>query len=585
MTASGPVGSADDSPPGAGGSAQRRSPFGATRGPAVAAAAVIAIAIAIGGGAWVLGAGRTDRARPALGPARFVDETAASGISQTYDGPLAFFVGGGVAVFDCNDDGRPDLFVAGGTSPATLYRNDSAIGGALRFSAIRSAATDLTSVTGAYPLDIDGDGHVDLVVLRNGQNVLLRGTGNCGFERANEQWAFDGGTAATTAFSATWEPGARLPTLAFGNYVDPSATDPHHLCSDNALLRPTAAGTGYGPPLALSPGSCALSMLFSDWDRSGRRDLRISNDRHYYIDGQEQLWRMDPGLPPHLYTAGEGWVKVNVEGMGIASYDITGDGYPEVFLTSQGSNRLQTLTAGPAQPTYGDIGLKRGVLADRPFTGGDTLPSTAWHPEFEDVNNDGYIDLFISKGNVRAEPDFALKDPSNLLLGQPDGTFVESADAAGIVEYDLGRGAALADFNLDGLLDLVEVNLGTPVRVWRSVGAGDAAGPKPLGHWLALRPNQPGSNGDAIGAWLEVRTADTIMRRELTVGGGHVGGQLGWIHVGIGLATGADVRVQWPDGVVGPWLHADADRFFEIERDAAQLRPWTPGSPWPPASP
>jgi hypothetical protein len=444
--------------------------------------------------------------------------------------------------------------------------------------------TDLTSVNGAYPLDIDGDGLVDLAVLRDGENVLLRGTGNCGFERANERWSFDGGNAATTAFSATWERGAVLPTLAFGNYVDPASSDPHHLCSDNVLVRPAATGV-YGVPQTLAPGWCALSMLFSDWDRSGRRDLRISNDRHYYMDGQEQLWRMDPGAPPHLYTAAEGWVEVNVEGMGIASYDLTGDGYPEVYLTSQGSNRLQTLTAGPARPTYGDIGLKRGVLADRPFTGGDPLPSTAWHPEFEDVNNDGLMDLFVSKGNVREEPDFAMKDPSNLLLGQPDGTFAESADAAGIVEFDLGRGAALADFNLDGLLDLVEVNLGSPVRVWRSVGAGDGADPAPMGHWLALRLTEPEANRDAIGAWLEVRAGDTIMRREVTVGGGHAGGQLGWIHVGLGSATGADVRVQWPDGTVGPWLHTQADRFVDIERDATQLWPWAPGSPWPPASP
>ncbi len=335
----------------------------------------------------------------------------------------------------------------------------------------------------------------------------------------------------------------------------------------------------YAPPLALAPGWCALSMLFSDWDRSGRRDLRVSNDRHYYIDGQEQLWRMDPGAAPRLYTAADGWVEVNVEGMGIASYDVTGDGYPDVFLTSQGSNRLQTLTASPARPTYGDIGLKRGVLADRPFTGGDQLPSTAWHPQFEDVNNDGYIDLFISKGNVREELDFAQKDPSNLLLGQPDGTFVEGADTAGIVSFDLGRGAALADFNLDGLLDLVEVNLGSPVKVWRSVGAGDASAPAQLGHWLAVRPTQAGPNRDAIGAWIEVRVGDATMRRELTVGGGHDGGELGWVHVGLGPATSAEIRVQWPDGTVGPWLHADADQFLDIERETGTLRPWRPGSP------
>ena len=67
------------------------------------------------------------------------------------------------------------------------------------------------------------------------------------------------------------------------------------------------------------------------------------------------------------------------------------------------------------------------------------LPSTAWHPEFEDVNNDGFVDLFVSKGNVEAQPDYATRDPSNLLIGQPDGTFVEGAEAAGIVDFDRAR--------------------------------------------------------------------------------------------------------------------------------------------------
>ena len=60
-------------------------------------------------------------------------------------------------------------------------------------------------------------------------------------------------------------------------------------------------------------------MLFSDWDRSGRRDLRVINDRHYYRDGEEQLWRIEPGEPPRLYTRDEGWAAVQIWGMGIAS--------------------------------------------------------------------------------------------------------------------------------------------------------------------------------------------------------------------------------------------------------------------------
>ena len=253
-------------------------------------------------------------------------------------------------MFDCDDDHRPDLYLAGGEGPALLARNESEVGGSLRFTPVHDPATDLSDVTGAYPLDVDGDAVADLAVLRRGETVLLRGLGDCRFERANEQWGFDGGDGWTTAFSATWEGASTRPTLALGRYLDlEKTTDSTYVCDHNELFRPASDGT-YGPPTALQPGFCTLSILFSDWDRSGRRDLRVSNDRHYYQDGREQLWRIEPGQPPREYTEADGWQHMELWGMGIASQDLTGDGYPEVYLTSQGDNKLQTLADGPAHP-------------------------------------------------------------------------------------------------------------------------------------------------------------------------------------------------------------------------------------------
>jgi hypothetical protein len=541
---------------------------------------VIGAIVVIGGGLAVVGMQHTTPA-VALGPPRFVNETASAGVDHTYAGDFPYSVGGGVAVFDCDGDGRPDLYIAGGSGSAALYRNESAVGGALRFSKVVDRATDLTAVTGAYPIDVDGDGKIDLMVLRDGGNVALRGLGDCRFEPATEEWGLDGGHAITTAFSATWEGSATMPTLAFGNYVtDADTQDPDHLCADNELFRPVAGTGRYGSAIPLTPSWCALSMLFSDWDRSGRRDLRVSNDRHYYSDlsdGQEQLWRVAPDEPPRQYTADDGWLTERVQGMGIGSYDVTGDGYPEAYLTSQGPNILQALAAGSAKPTYQNLAVKLGVSATRPSTGGDPLPSTAWHPEFQDVNNDGFIDLFVSKGNVDQQPDYATKDPSDLFLGQPDGTFVQVAEAAGILDYDRGRGASLADLNLDGLPDLVEVFYGAPVQLWRNGGLGaPATATPPAGHWLDLRPIEPGPNRDAIGSWIEVDAGGLTLRREVTIGGGHEGGQLGWQHVGLGAATTARVRVQWPDGEVGPWLDAAVDGFALVDRATGRLTPWQP---------
>lgn len=514
----------------------------------------------------------------AMDPPFFVEQAAAAGIDHRYDGEFAFFVGGGVAAFDCNQDQRPDLYFAGGVNPAGLYINQSPVAGELRFEAMSDPTTDLALVTGAYPLDVDGDDLIDLAVLRQGENVMLRGLGDCRFERANETWGIDGGNEWTAAFSAQWEGSATLPTIAFGNYVALSDTGEREGCSDSVMVRPDETGF-YGTPLALSPGWCTLSILFSDWDRSGRRDLRMTNDRHYYRDGQEQLWRIAEGEPPRLYTAEDGWQKMSIWGMGIASYDLNGDGFPEVYLTSQGDNKLQSLANGADQPNYADIALDSGANAHRPFTGEDTmLPSTAWHAEFQDVNNDTYIDLFVAKGNVEAMPEFASQDPSNLMLGNPDGTFTESAEAAGLVDFDRGRGAALVDFNLDGMLDLVEVNRRENIALWRNVGSGEAGRPEPIGAWIALQLEQPGPNRDAIGSWIEVKTGNQTMHRELTVGGGHAGGQLGWIHFGLGVEDAAQVRVQWPDGEKGPWMTVDANQFVLIDRGDSEAHPWLPAS-------
>jgi enediyne biosynthesis protein E4 len=517
---------------------------------------------------------RSEPARAMPAP-HFVEESAAAGIAHSYDGEFVFFVGGGVAVLDCNADGLPDLYFAGGANPAALYRNESAVGGSLQFEAVPGPATDLTDVTGAYPIDIDADGLVDLAVLRVGENVILRGTGDCGFERANEAYGIDGGDEWTAAFSATWQDDANLPTLAFGNYVALDANrEPADTCADSALFRP--AGPDAYAALPLSPGWCTLSILFSDWNRSGVPDLRMTNDRHYYLDGEDQLWDMSEATP-RLYTHDDGWQELRIWGMGIASQDITGDGLPEVFLTSQADNKLQTLAEGAVQPRYRDVALVSGAIATRPFTGPDTtLPSTAWHAEFQDVNNDGNLDLYIAKGNVEAQLGYADQDPNDLLLGNPDGTFLEAADTAGIVNFARTRGAALVDLNLDGMLDLVEVDRRESVKLYRNLGWGDDEQPRPMGNWIAVQLEQPGSNRDGIGSWIEVRAGGRSIQREVTIGGGHAGGQLGWIHFGLGEAERAEIRVQWPNGAFGPWLKLDAGQFAIIGRGADEPRQWAP---------
>ena len=298
--------------------------------------------------------------------------------------------------------------------------------------------------------------------------------------------------------------------------------------------------------------------------------MRISNDKEFYKRGEEQLFRLDDGgvggLKP--YSRDDGWQPLNIWGMGIASHDVTGDGYPEYYLTNMTDNRFEVLADGPARPAYNDKAKAFGIEAGFPFIGGDKKPSTAWHAEFGDVNNDGLADLLVVKGNVETVGFVADADPNNLLIQQPGGTFKEGAKEAGVISFELGRSGALTDLNLDGHLDLVVTNRFAPVELWRNTSA--------AGNWLKLKLVQPGGNARAVGAWVEVRTKAGTQRRELTIGGGHGGGQWGWLHFGLADAGSAEVRVQWPGGEWGAWAKVKANQFASLTRGKTGAIHWNP---------
>lgn len=464
----------------------------------------------------------------ALADVMFEDRSA--GLPEhVYTGGWTHFVGGGVAVFDCDADGLPDLFAAGGDTPAKLMRNK---GG---FVFETADVPPLTGVTGAYPLDINADGFMDLYVLRVGPDVVLRGSGGCTFSDATQAWGIPTDDGWSTAFSAWWPDGAARPTMAVGYYVDRADPDgPFEACDDNRLLTPTQGG--YARDI-LSPGYCALSILAAR-DASGTLRLRLSNDRHYYVKGgKEQLW--DPKSRRFLEEQ-DGWPDVSLWGMGIASRDLTGDGRDEVMLTSMGDQLLQIAQASGA---YQAAPFSIGTYAQRPHVGGDGRPSTGWHAEFGDIDNDGLADLFIAKGNVDQMPGMATRDPNNLLQQQEDGTFAEVSAKAGVATMARSRGAALADFDGDGRLDLVVVNRRARMELYRNITAD-------TGNWAQISLMQSGSNPDAIGAQVMLGTSTHQQSAQKLVGGGHAGGQALPLHFGLGGAAQAGVTVRWPDGTL-----------------------------------
>ena len=227
----------------------------------------------------------------------------------------------------------------------------------------------------------------------------------------------------------------------------------------------------------------------------------------------------------------------------------------------------------------------RGATAHRPYIGEDLKPSTGWHAQFEDMNNDSYLDLFIAKGNVARMSDFAAYDPDNLLMGSASGRFSEQGAAAGIALDRRGRGASVIDLNADGLLDLVVVNRRENISLFRHQGMASTEGPRSGGNWLKIELQQPGSNRHAVGARLSVKSGNHVQNRIINVGAGHASGSAGFIHVGLGVAERATLRVQWPDGEWSAPYKLFANHHVIIERDQDSFSQWFPHSPSPSAQP
>jgi enediyne biosynthesis protein E4 len=159
-------------------------------------------------------------------------------------------------------------------------------------------------------------------------------------------------------------------------------------------------------------------------------------------------------------------------------------------------------------------------------------------------------------------PSNAIHDPNNLLMLQPDGTFREAAGEAGIATGERSRGAALADLDGDGRLDIVVVNRRAPMELWQNVTDG-------AGNWVAVDLRDAGPNTRGVGAWIELRTADGVQVREVTVGGGHAGGQAGPVHFGLGAAGEAELRILWPEGDVTDWMPIAVNETVTITRPPA----------------
>ena len=441
----------------------------------------------------VVAGGRSPRRRPGrsagcrhpdgrAGRPRFVEETATAGLAHTLRRRLDVRRRrrrGRVRLRRATA-GRTSTSPAAPTRPrCTATRATSAA--ALQFTPRRRSGDRPDRCHRRLPARHRRRRATDLAVLRVGETVLLRGLGDCRFERANEAWGLRRpSTAGRRLQRHLGGRGQALPTLAFGNYLEPrrrGRADLRLRGQRPAPARRRAAGLRRPDP-ARARATARCRCCSATGTAPAGATCGSPTTGTTTPTARSSCGGSPPGEAPRLYTADDGWERMQIWGMGIASQDLTGDGLPEVFLTSQGDNKLQTLTAGPGQPTYRDIALKRGVTAHRPFTGGDVLPSTAWHPEFADVNNDGFIGPLRLKGNV--ERDARLRQPqtrATCCSASPTARSSRGPRRRDPATSSAAAGPRWPTSTSTACSTWSRSTVGEPVRLWRNVGAGHRRGP------------------------------------------------------------------------------------------------------------
>ena len=464
---------------------------------------------------------------------------------------------GGLAVFDYNGDGMPDIFFTNGASADSMrkssprYRNRlfENIGGLKFLDVTASAGVAGEGYSmGAAAADYDNDGDVDLFVAGVFASFLYRNRGDGTFEDVTEHAAIDQSEWAVAAGWFDYDSDGLLDLMVV-NYADWSL-DFDRYCGDRSrglrvychpkYLTPIAnrlyrnLGNGefedVNDQVGVSPfRGRGMSVAFADFDGNGWQDAFVTNDNlpNFLFLNQDGASFVEDALLAGVALLDHG---KPVASMGVDIGDYDNDGNPDLSVTAL-SNETFPLFRDEGQGSFRDVTITSGLAkASRTYAG--------WGNVFADFDNDGQVDLFTANSHVNDiveefEP-FTYRQP-NAVFRNLGGEFDAALE---IGEPGTHRGAAAADFDGDGRLDVVVSALGEPATFLHNVS-------EPVGNWIALDLVGTVSSRDALGA--RVRAEDQT--RWMKSAAGYASSSLRPIHFGLGeTATPVTVEIDWPSG-------------------------------------
>ena len=495
---------------------------------------------------------------------------------------------GGVAVFDFNLDGRPDIFFTNGANLATLKKDDPKYRDRLFRNDGNGVFTDVTEQAGLGGSgfdngvavgDYDNDGYPDLFVAGVHHNTLYHNNGNGTFTDVTAKAGIlnrpDPQFGPMWAITAVWVDvnNDGLLDLFIVNYLQwDFATEP--LCEYKGAADYCSPRFYKGLPnqLFLNKGNGTfedvsdqwgirahvgkgMGVGMADYDLDGRPDLFVTNDTSYNFF----FHNLGDKFEETAFQKGVALTEDGnfISGMGLDFRDYNNDGYPDVVAAAL-ANQTFPLWRNLAGRGFKEVTTASGMR-------NLSLSMAGFGVGLYDFDNDGWKDLFVSRGDVlsRPLPGTVVEQPNTVFRNLGASGNWEALREAGLDAAPPARhrGLAFGDLDGDGRVDVVTTALAGPAEIWmnRSPAAG---------HWLDISLEGTRSNRDGIGARIQVKTKEGVQYNHMTTSVGYASSSCGPVHFGLGAGGRAEsIEIHWPSGIVQTIEDVRGDRVVHVKEE------------------
>ena len=516
----------------------------------------------------------------------FTDVTRAAGIDFQHESGLSKekliveTVGSGLAWIDYDNDGYPDLYLVNGsrisenrTSPGNaLFRNR----GQGTFENVTGKAG--VAGNGSYGMgvavgDYDDDGRLDLYVTNYGPNQLFRNNGDGTFRDVAAKAGVDsrrwGSSAGFFDFDGDGDldlyvvnyldydpddnPYCGLPREGYRLYCDirmfEGAADQLYRNNGDGSFTDVSSSAGIA-----NPAGKGLGLTFADFDGDGHPDLYVANDTI-----RDFLYRnnRDGTFSDVTYAAAVGF-DANGEpqaGMGVDAADLNRDGLPEIFVTNF-AYELNALYRNGPDLLFEEVSERMGL--------GSGLLPLGFGTRLFDYDNDGDVDVYVANGHIENNVHLYFPDLTHAqtdLLYENRGTSFRDVSAKSGDPFTIpavGRGAAVADYDNDGDLDIAVSNSGGRAVLMRNEGGN-------RNHWIAIRARGSESNSFGLGASVRVETEQGTQVGQVNNVASYLSANDLRVYFGLGRQQQVrSVEVSWPSGRKQILSNVPANQILEV---------------------